>query len=84
MNAQEDYFEKSKALEREREALGRLIRQFITVHAEDHADGVIRYTTTISTRLLVESLNDREALVGCLAREIAHFLMRVVPIRQVR
>lgn len=70
-------------VQEERATLTGLIRQLVRVTAQyiPHT-GVLSYTTTISERLLLESLNDRQAMRAYLADEIAYHLMTVRPIKR--
>jgi hypothetical protein len=72
----------SQAVRKERELLGSLINPLIRVRANYHLqDFNLSYTVTISDNLLFNSRNDRKALMDHLARQIAHELMIVQPIK---
>jgi hypothetical protein len=71
----------AQAVRRERDALARLIRPLIRVHAQrDFNMFNMSYTVQINDCLLYESRNDRKAMVEHLAEQIAHELMNAQPV----
>jgi hypothetical protein len=71
----------AQAVRRERDQLAALIRPLIRVRASHHFNTCdLSYTVSISDYLLYNSRNDRKAMIGYLAEQIAHELMNVQPV----
>jgi hypothetical protein len=71
----------AQAVRRERDQLAALIRPLIRVSASHNFNTFdLSYTVSISDYLLYNSRNDRKAMIGYLAEQIAHELMNVQPV----
>jgi hypothetical protein len=71
----------AQTVRREREQLAKLIRPLIRARVERDPNMFnMSYTVQISDRLLYESRNDRQAMIGHLAEQIASELMNAQPV----